>query len=545
MRPLCNKSAANLARQEAFLSKEEYLFEKDKHLNKDACEILEYLRSERFLLDHHNDSEVAAFYRGRSIFITGASGFVGKCLLEKLLRSCPDIKRVYILMRPKRGLEVDERVKALIGSVLFNRLRKSENGQLQLDKITPIRGDITQPLFGIARPDVERMAEEVSLIFHSAATVRFVEPLQVAVNNNVVSVDNLVHFAAQMVRLEALVHVSTAYSNCDRKNVDETFYEAPIDANKLIDMARWMAPETLDKISPALMGARPNTYTYTKAVAESLLVEKSRRLLPHVPIAMIRPSIVAGIWRQPIRGWVDNFNGPTGVILSMMSGAIQAMLACPNYCADIVPVDIVANLIICSAYQVHEQHKDTLNTQKQELKRPKSEQKLCKTSDDGADNEAKIEDGEMPNERNENISVFNCVSGTLNPLLWSHVASRMKSVAVKYPCNKLMRQPGFLLISNELLFSVFNFLNHTTFAYASDFFLKLVGQKPMFVVIYKRLMLMIKTLKPFTTNQWLFKCTNVTNLYESLSPIDKEIFNFDVRQVHWSDYLDRYYVGSK
>lgn len=519
MRPLCNKSKADLAEQEAYLSREELLFEKSKHLSKEACEILEYLRSDRLLIDQHDESEVAAFYQSRSIFITGASGFVGKCLLEKLLRSCPGLKRVYILMRPKRGLDVDERVKVLLNSVLFNRLRISQDNQKWLDKIVPIRGDITQPLFGISPHDIEQMSRDVSLIFHSAATVRFVEPLKVAVGNNVVSVDNLVQFASKMSKLEALVHVSTAYSNCDRKHVEETFYEAPIDANKLIDMSQWMDTEMLDKISPILLGARPNTYTYTKAVAESLLVQKSKELLPNVPIAMIRPSIVAGIWRQPICGWVDNFNGPTGVILSMMTGAIQAMLACPSYCADIVPVDIVANLIICSAYQVHEQHRAP----------PK------KQSDEQRDS---------PN-YNQNISVFNCVSGTLNPLYWSQVASRVKEVASKYPCNKLMRLPGSLLLPNEHLFALFNFVNHTTFAYTSDFGLKLLGKKTMFVAIYKRLMLMVQTLKPFTTKQWLFKCTNVTNLYESLSPIDRELFNFDVRQVHWADYLDRYYVGSK
>lgn len=38
----------------------------------------EYIKSDSKTLDVHKDSEVAAFYQGRSIFITGASGFVGK-----------------------------------------------------------------------------------------------------------------------------------------------------------------------------------------------------------------------------------------------------------------------------------------------------------------------------------------------------------------------------------------------------------------------------------------------------------------------------------
>jgi len=48
---------------------------------------------------------VENFYKGKSIFITGATGFLGKVLVEKVLRSCPEVKSVYCLMRPKRNQE--------------------------------------------------------------------------------------------------------------------------------------------------------------------------------------------------------------------------------------------------------------------------------------------------------------------------------------------------------------------------------------------------------------------------------------------------------
>ena len=54
-------------------------------------------------------SNIAEFYRDRSIFITGATGFMGKVLVEKLLRSCPDIKTIYLLMRPKKGQDIHHR----------------------------------------------------------------------------------------------------------------------------------------------------------------------------------------------------------------------------------------------------------------------------------------------------------------------------------------------------------------------------------------------------------------------------------------------------
>ena len=56
---------------------------------------------------------IKRFYEGTEIFITGASGFIGKVLIEKLLRSCTRIKAIHVLIRSKKNRSIEERLEDL------------------------------------------------------------------------------------------------------------------------------------------------------------------------------------------------------------------------------------------------------------------------------------------------------------------------------------------------------------------------------------------------------------------------------------------------
>lgn len=56
---------------------------------------------------------VSEWYSGRSVFITGGTGYMGKVLVEKLLRDCDNIKLIYILCRPKRGFSPAARIEQI------------------------------------------------------------------------------------------------------------------------------------------------------------------------------------------------------------------------------------------------------------------------------------------------------------------------------------------------------------------------------------------------------------------------------------------------
>lgn len=199
-------------------------------------------------------SPVANFFHDRSVFVTGGTGFMGKVLVEKLLRSCPGIKKIYLLIRPKRGQDIKTRLAELIDSPvstlmeyflfslfyfillisynsilnylkwfwiecnylrkrqyyitsiaifiaqLFDKLRKERPAEL--NKIVPIMGDITEPELGISQADQNLLVKTVSVVFHSAATVKFDEALKLSVTINMLGTKRLVELCHRMLGLE-------------------------------------------------------------------------------------------------------------------------------------------------------------------------------------------------------------------------------------------------------------------------------------------------------------------------------------------------------
>jgi fatty acyl-CoA reductase len=71
--------------------------------------------------------DLKQFYKNKTILITGTTGFVGKVVLEKILRSCPDFKRIYLMVRSKKSQSILERMKeGIFNSQIFDRVFKEQ-----------------------------------------------------------------------------------------------------------------------------------------------------------------------------------------------------------------------------------------------------------------------------------------------------------------------------------------------------------------------------------------------------------------------------------
>ena len=54
--------------------------------------------------------KVKEFYKGKNILITGCTGFLAKVILEKIFRSCPDVGKIFLMVRPKQKMTPMKRI---------------------------------------------------------------------------------------------------------------------------------------------------------------------------------------------------------------------------------------------------------------------------------------------------------------------------------------------------------------------------------------------------------------------------------------------------
>ncbi|CAI6349494.1 unnamed protein product [Macrosiphum euphorbiae] len=298
----------------------------------------------------HDLSEIQSFYNGTTVFLTGATGFVGNLILEKLIRTCSGVKNIYVLIREKKGKTTEERFKELFNDPVFELMKKEQPNYLE--KVTAVIGDCCLPNLGIQEQYMDIMKDEVNIVIHSAATIRFDEHLRKAVNINIIALQDMLKMSQEMRDLKAFVHISTAYSNCaGRKVVDEVFYKPPISGDNLFQLMNSLDDDYITRITPSMLKEWPNTYAMTKAIAEGEIAAHGKGL----PIGVVRPSMIVATDNEPIPGWINNFYGPTGVCAATGIGLMRCMCADPDQTADIVPGDFVSNAVVASAWDIHNQ----------------------------------------------------------------------------------------------------------------------------------------------------------------------------------------------
>lgn len=182
-----------------------------------------------------------------------------------------------------------------------------------------------------------------------------------------------------------------------------------------------------------MLGKLPNTYAFTKALSEGIVVKTFKDL----PSMIIRPSIVIPIFKDPLPGWTDNINGPTGLLIGAGKGVIRTMYCKSNGYGDFLPVDIAVNGIMVATWNF------------------------------------------IAN-RDFERRIYHLVSSAEIKVSWDEIITMGRwIVANKIPLNGVLWYPGGSMKSNRTIHNICSILYHWIPAVLIDILLFCLGYKPV------------------------------------------------------------------
>ncbi len=340
--------------------------------------------------------------RGQRIAITGATGFLGTALVERLLRTVPGCDLV-LLVRPGRRGARDRLRREILRNNCFDPLRRALGDEFDAEvdrRVAVVAGDVAADGLGLDAAGEETLASCTTVI-HSAATVSFDSPLDAAVEINLLGplrvAETLTRLRASVGSLPHLIAVSTAYVAGSRRGrapeatlaatpwSTEVAWRSEVDAARRARadadaasrdprmLARFerQARAELGAAGMPLLAAKterlredwvkdrmvemgksraqglgwPDAYAYTKSLGERALLETRDDL----PVTIVRPSIIEAALAEPFPGWIRGFRMADPVIISYAKGLLKEFPGVPEGIIDVIPVDMVVAAILAVA----------------------------------------------------------------------------------------------------------------------------------------------------------------------------------------------------
>ena len=346
---------------------------------------------------------IAESLAGKRIAITGATGFLGTALTERLLRCVPDCELVLVVRPGRRGAA--QRVRRdVLRNDAFDRLRQQASdasGDETYDemtdrRVTAVAGDVSTD--GLGLDDAGRAAlARCDIVIHAAATVNFNSALDDAVEVNLLGPSRVAVALDEAGSAAHLIAVSTCYVAGSRRGaapeqlVEDSPFFTEVDWRDEVESARRArqdaeqasrSPERLAALSaqsrrelgaagiPALSEkveslrrrwvddqmtkagrARasslgfPDAYAFTKALGERALAETRG----DIAVTIVRPSIIESALAEPRPGWLRGFRMAEPVIAAYARGLLKEFPGVPEGIVDVIPVDLVVATILAVA----------------------------------------------------------------------------------------------------------------------------------------------------------------------------------------------------
>lgn len=168
---------------------------------------------------------------------------------------------------------------------MFDRLKKSQPDAM--NKVIPLNGDIVTDGLGLSPDHLKLLVDNVTVVYHFAATLKLEAKLKDAVEQNTAGTARVIEVARKIKNLKAFIHLSTAFCSADIDVFEEKVYPSPDNPWDVIEVTKWMNDEALVKATPAIIAPHPNTYTYSKRLAETLVAQEA----DNMRVTIVRPAI--------------------------------------------------------------------------------------------------------------------------------------------------------------------------------------------------------------------------------------------------------------
>jgi len=199
---------------------------------------------------------------------------------------------------------------------------------------------------------------------------------------------------------------------------------------------------------------------------------------------------------------VDNYNGPSGLVVATGKGMLRTMLGSNSAIADIVPVDICVYMMIAIAWHTA-------------MKHPKT------------------------------IPVYHCCTGHLGTLTWGKATEYGVHHLHAISLENAICYPKLYLTENRFRYYSLRMCQEVLPAFILDCYMRMIGHKPIFSKISNKINKSVRTLDFFTSHSWLFPNDNSVMLQNEMSDIDQKIFGFDIKDLDWYQYFQNYTMGAK
>lgn len=260
--------------------------------------------------------------------------------------------------------------------------------------------------------------------------MNFDDHLHDAIRINYLGTLQVLTLAQQCRNLKSFTHVSTAYVNSNRYNfIEEKIYDlhSDQDPEEIIASILRRDPEFVKNNEASLIYSYPNTYTFTKSMAERAI----KKLRGNLPISIVRPTVVISSYKEPVCGWTDTLAAGGILVLVINNGYLKLTNFDGDVNFDCIPVDYSCNTILAAAAYTA-------------LAPPA-------------------------------LNVIHSGTSHLNPVKVGEIMTRLARFAQLYPPEQPIRDPGAKVILDERQYNIERFAKETLPAKL----LELAGKLPL------------------------------------------------------------------